>query len=268
MAEAPVIRDLNGLINTIGASVNPLKQQIDADIAANQTYGDAQVAGLEAKKVRAFGDIEQGAQNKGMFFSGFSPDSQARYTADTYLPALASLQQTIAQTRSGMLKEKLGLDRDVFDKAFSSQETDRSVLADWNKMTAQQQFDASESEKQRVFTAGQNEKDRAATLAASSMRSSGGGGGGGSSGGGSNGSTGASLTKNAAGGWDVSGGYDLAGYARATGKDLITLLGQGDAKDRQAAKYYRDNINLGRGEAYAMDRLQNYDRPTAFYRGG
>lgn len=192
MADAPVVRDLNALIGTIGASVTPLKQQIDSDIAANQQYGDAQVAGLEAKKTRAFGDIEQAAQNKKMFFSGFSPDEQAKYTSDTYLPALAALQQTIAQTRSGLLKEKLGLDKDVFDKAFNTQEADRQVLADWNKMTAQQQFDASESEKQRVFTAQQNQADRNntasiaaadrnASLAAASIRSSGGGGGGGSS---------------------------------------------------------------------------------------
>lgn len=176
---APTVRDLNDLIATIGQSVNPMKQQIDADIAANQQYGEAQIAGLDAKKTRAFGDIEQAAQNKGMFFSGFSPDAQATYTADTYLPALASLQQTIAQTRSGLLKEKLSLDQGVFDKAFASQEQDRAVLADWNKMTAQQQFEASEAEKQRVFTAQQNEKDRAsqagiaaANRAASSARAS------------------------------------------------------------------------------------------------
>ncbi len=104
--QPPVVRDLNSLIGTIGQSVQGQKNQIDADIIQNQQFGEAQIAGLDAKKVRAFGDIEQGSQNKGMFFSGFSPDSQARYTADTYLPALAGLQQTIAQTRSQMLQTK------------------------------------------------------------------------------------------------------------------------------------------------------------------
>lgn len=173
MPPAPTVRDLNGLIQTIGQSIVPLKDQIDTDIAANEKYGEAQVAGLEAKKTRAFGDIEQAAQNKGMFFSGFSPDAQATYTADTYLPALASLQQTIAQTRSGLMKEKLGLDKDVFDKAFSSQESDRAILADWNKMTAQQQFEATEAEKQRVWQAQQNEQDRATQLSSARISNAG-----------------------------------------------------------------------------------------------
>lgn len=162
MPPTPTVRNLNDLIGTIGASVDPLKQQYDQEIAANATAGDAQIAGLEAKKTKAFGDITQSAQDKGMFFSGFTPDAEATYTADSYLPALASLQQTIAGTRNSLIEKKLGLDQDVFNKAFDTQQQDKSVLDDWNKMTAQQQFDASEADKQRVFTAQQNEQDRAA----------------------------------------------------------------------------------------------------------
>jgi len=82
------------------------------------------------------------------------------------------------------------------------------------------------------------------------------------------------ASKNSAGGYSItengvaSKEYDLASYAKATGKDLIGLLSNGDAKDRQAAKWFKDNIRLGRGEAYAWDRLRNYDRPTAFHLGG
>lgn len=77
------------------------------------------------------------------------------------------------------------------------------------------------------------------------------------------------LTKNKQGGWEVSGGLDLAGYARATGADLITLLLQGDKQDRQAANWYLEKINK-----YGSENADKYfqelqrDRPTAFYRGG
>lgn len=169
----PQVRDLNNLVDTLKTGAQGQFDQINADLAANDTAGAAQIAGLDAKKTRAFGDIEQGAQNKGMFFSGFSPDSQARYTADTYLPALAQLQQTIAGTRSQLLGKKADLNASVFDKAFSTQENDRSVLADWNKMTAQQQFDASEADKQRAFTAQQNERDRAVSTANSARSNAG-----------------------------------------------------------------------------------------------
>lgn len=77
------------------------------------------------------------------------------------------------------------------------------------------------------------------------------------------------LTKNSRGGWEVGGGLDLAGYARATGADLITLLLQGDAEDRQAAKWYLEKINkYGTRDADKYFQELQQDRPTAFYRGG
>lgn len=170
MPPTPTVRNLNDLIGTIGQSVDPLKAQYDQEIAANDTAGQAQIAGLDAKKTKAFGDITQSAQDKGMFFSGFTPDAEATYTADSYLPALASLQQTIAGTRNSLIEKKLGLDQDVFNKAFDTQQQDKAVLDDWNKMTADQQFQASEADKQRVFTAQQNEQDRAVQTA-NSVRS-------------------------------------------------------------------------------------------------
>lgn len=85
------------------------------------------------------------------------------------------------------------------------------------------------------------------------------------------------ATKKKGGGYVVSGDYDLAGYAKATGKDLITLLSQGDEKDKQAARWYSDKIrkyastdnsdlNAQRASQFFYELQQ--DRPTAFYKGG
>lgn len=77
------------------------------------------------------------------------------------------------------------------------------------------------------------------------------------------------LSKNKRGGWNVSGGYDLAGYSRATGADLITLLLQGDEQDRQAANWYLEKLNkYGTKDADKYFQELQRDRPTAFYRGG
>lgn len=152
----PNVRELNGLVQTLTQGAQGQFQQIDTDIAANDASGAAQLAGLEAKKTRAFGDIEQSAQDKGMYFSGFSPDSRARYAADTYLPAVAQLQQTIASTRAGLLGKKADINAGIFNKAFDTQENDRAILADWEKMSAQQQFESSQADKQRAFEAQQN----------------------------------------------------------------------------------------------------------------
>ena len=165
MANPPAVRQLQDLIGTIGQSVQPQQQLLDQQIIQNDQSGAAQVAGLDATKNKAFGQIEQGAQNKGMFFSGFTPDEQADYTATSYLPALANLQSTIASVRGNLIGQKNALNTDVFNKAFDTQNQDQAVLNDWNKMTAQQQFEASEADKQRVFTAQQNQKDRSASAA-------------------------------------------------------------------------------------------------------
>lgn len=170
----PQVRDLQALIAEQTAALQPQYQLIDQSVASNEQAGAAQEAGLSATKDKSFKNIEQTAQNKGMFFSGFSPAEQAEYTASTYLPALAQLQSTIASTRSNLLGKKAELGKGAFDAATNIRENDLQVLRAWEKMTAEQQFQATEAEKQRVFEAKQNQAQLAAR--------SGGGGGGGSSG--------------------------------------------------------------------------------------
>lgn len=153
----PQVRDLQSLIAEQSKAIAPQNRLLDESINQNASAGLAQEAGLAATQKKAFGQIEQGAQNKGMFFSGFSPDEQATYTSTTYLPALAQLQATIAKTRSDLLGKKADLATNVFDKATNMRESDRQALAAWEKMTAEQKFNASEAEKQRVFEAQQNQ---------------------------------------------------------------------------------------------------------------
>jgi hypothetical protein len=162
---APAVRELNSLINELGQAVKPKKALIDQSIVANDQAGRAQEEGLAATAQQAYGQIEQSAQDKGMFFSGFSPDERAKYNAGTYLPALAQLQATIAGTRAQLMGQKIDLDTDVFNKAFATREQDISYMRDWEKMDAQQQFEARQKELDRAFQAGESAKDRAAAAA-------------------------------------------------------------------------------------------------------
>ncbi len=251
---APQVRELQSLIAEQRQAFAPQQQVIDEQIQANEVSGQAQLQGLDVQKKAEFGSIEQAASDRGMFFSGFSPDEQAKYLGGSYLPKVAELQGVIAQGRANLMGKKADFETAAFDKATNMREQDMAILRDWEKMTAQQQFEASEAEKQRVFNARQNELDRQASAARSS----------------SGAAATPTISKNAAGGWEVSDpNMDLAGYARATGKDLITLMLQGDAQDRQAAQWYLDKI-----QKYGPENAPQYflelqrDRPTAFYRGG
>ncbi len=191
---APVVRDLNQLVSEYGRSVEPQKQLIDTDIANNEKSGQSQIEGLGAAKDRAFNKITQSAQNKGMLFSGFAPDAQAEYTASTYLPALAKLQAAIANTRTSLLGKKADIDKNVYDKAFATRESDISAKRSWDAAEAARAFQAAEAEKQREFQRQQAEQayqrqlamareQRAwqAAQAARAVRGGGGGGGGGAS---------------------------------------------------------------------------------------
>jgi len=167
---APAVRKLNSLISEIGQSVAPQKALIDADIASNAQAGEAQVAGLDATKDRTFGQIEQRASDKGMLFSGFSPDAQAEYTATSYLPALAQLQAQIAQTRSQLLGKKADLDTNVFNQAFQTREGDIGRKFTYDQSEADRAFQERQAAAQRAFEAAQNDLNRKqqASLAASS----------------------------------------------------------------------------------------------------
>jgi len=195
---APVVRDLNQLVSEYGRSVEPQKQLIDTDIANNEKSGQSQIEGLGAAKDRAFNKITQSAQNKGMLFSGFAPDAQAEYTASTYLPALAKLQAAIANTRTSLLGKKADIDKNVYDKAFATRESDISAKRSWDAAEAARAFQAAEAEKQREFQrqqaeqayqrqlamareqrawqASQNAANRASSASLASMRYGGGGG--------------------------------------------------------------------------------------------
>lgn len=185
---APVVRDLNQLVSEYGRSVEPQKQLIDTDIANNEKSGQAQIEGLGAAKDRAFGKITQAAQNKGMLFSGFAPDAQAEYTASTYLPALAKLQAAIANTRTSLLGKKADIDKNVYDKAFATRESDISAKRSWDAAEAARAFQAAEAEKQREFQRQQAEqayqrqlamaREQRAWQAAQAARAVRGGGGG------------------------------------------------------------------------------------------
>ncbi len=162
----PAVRDLNALVGEIGQAYQPQYQTIDNDVAFNEKSGVAATAGLQAQQQQAFGGIEQAAQNKGMFFSGFSPSEQANYTSTVYLPKLAELNQTIAQTRNQLLGRKAELDTDIRNKAFATRESDLGALRTWEQQQAQ-----------RAFEAEQNRLKAEADLRATRVASSGGGGG-------------------------------------------------------------------------------------------
>ena len=88
---------------SLGATYDPQVQAVQSQIAQLQPQQDAQQASLDQAKVNAFRDITSSANSKGMLFSGFTPDQQARYIGTKYLPAVANLQSTFQNNKNTLL---------------------------------------------------------------------------------------------------------------------------------------------------------------------
>lgn len=167
---APQVQDLNTLINQYTTALAPQKTALDSQITTNDASGQQQTAGLDAAKTSAFGDIIQGSNDRGGYFSGFTPDQEAKYTGATYLPALAQLQSTIAGTRSSLLGKEADLQAGANTSALGEQTAEQQNLEKYNEDQAAQAAAAAAIEKQNEFTANQNSLDRAASATATNTK--------------------------------------------------------------------------------------------------
>lgn len=174
MSAAPQVEDLNAIISRYTKAFAPQTAQIQSDIAANDQSGQVQQQGLEAKKVQAFGDITQQANDRGGYFSGFTPDAQAKYTAATYLPALAELQRTIAQTRSGLLGKKADLATQANTSALTTLQQEKSDYQKWQELQDQLAAEARLEAQKESFQTRQNALDRAEKAREANLSASGG----------------------------------------------------------------------------------------------
>lgn len=97
----------------LGSIYDPQAALVQKQITELPTQYEAQKTALEQAKANAFRDITSAAQQRGVFFSGFRPEQQARYVGEKYLPAMAGLatqqQQRQAALESALLS--LGAER-------------------------------------------------------------------------------------------------------------------------------------------------------------
>lgn len=254
----PQVQTLDQILAELDPAYAPQRQIFQQQQALLPGQEQAALTGLEVGKQNAFRDVNTMANAKGLAFSGIPAAEQTRYLGEKYLPAVAS-------TKGEFQKQNLTL-----AQALAALAGEQRIKAIDTRGGQQKVLDAYlEAERDRQFRAAEAEKQRRADAALSAAKSRAGG-------------VDLQLKKNARGGWEVledgkpSQNYDLATAADLLGKDLVSLLEQGDAQDRQAATWYKDNVSqvnrTGGGDAavamqYAKNQLRK-DRSTAFYLGG
>jgi hypothetical protein len=124
---------IDDILKELDAGYNPQRQAINDRITQLQPQADAQVAGLKQEQQNAFGDITNGARDRGIGFSGIPIAEQAKYTGSTFLPAVANVQSTLNTAKSSLYDNLNNINLDQRKTAYSirdGQQTREQAAAD------------------------------------------------------------------------------------------------------------------------------------------
>lgn len=242
---APVVQSVEQIISDLNPAYQGQIDVLNQRRAQLPGQFEAQRQALGAEKVQGFNQINNQATGRGMSFSGIPLDEQANYLSTKYLPGLTALTQQENE-------QNLAL-----DDALAKINQDRRLRAMDTRQSQQKSLEAYLSEQRQMawerekFNAQQAmERAKMAQAAAANP-------------------TPVTYTwsKNGAGGYNTTGGVDLATAVKSQGggiSNLVSLLANGSASDRKAAKYYMDNVGKNPVAAYNY-LVQN---TGAFYKGG
>lgn len=124
-------RSLQQIVSELQSTYQPQVQSLQQQQALIPQQVASQEQGLQAKQTDAFGSILDSARQRGLGFSGIPLGEQAKYTASTYLPALAQLRQQGQQQAISLQDAINGVNerRDTFAHQLYQQDQDRSFQA-------------------------------------------------------------------------------------------------------------------------------------------
>lgn len=153
--------DTSQYLAQVAPIYQPQRDWIAQQKAALPGQYAAELSALEQAKINAYRDIGTTARERGMTFSGFSPEMQARYLGATYLPAVANVK---AKQAAGMS----ALDKALADISTAEQTQALNLYGQdlANRRTIEQW------QREADWKATQAALDRQNTLAAAGIRNS------------------------------------------------------------------------------------------------
>lgn len=161
MATVPTVQTLDQIQAELQPGYTAQRGIIQKGIAnTNETYKASEMA-LDAAKTQGFNQINEQATGRGLAFGGIPIEEQANYLSTKYLPgkqAAKAQQQADILTLEG---QNAALDTDIRNKAFGSREQQVGSLNQWNLQQEAQRASAEAQRIQNDFNASQAEKDRA-----------------------------------------------------------------------------------------------------------
>lgn len=208
----------------------------------------ADLAALEGAKTRGFTDIARGANSRGLDFFGTPIEEQNRYLAEKFLPGVAARKSQTAQSRMTLQQAIASLEQDRYKTALGRQDQQKQQVEEERRLAEERAWKEQQASLDRAASASSRAEDNIDLEIRKDSKTGG-----------------YTVYENG----KKSTNYDLNAYARATGKNIVDLLRNGDAKDKQAVKWYEEKIKKygNRDQAKYLEELKR-DRMSAFYLGG
>lgn len=97
--------------NALAPIYNPEVQLVEQQLKALPGQATAQKSALEQAKVNAFRDITSQARGRGVYFSGFRPENEARYVGEKFLPALAGIEADVAANQTALQRALIDINQ-------------------------------------------------------------------------------------------------------------------------------------------------------------
>lgn len=158
------------------AIYDPTRNNIKTQIGQAGEQGAADEQALYGAQNTAFKNIAQMASNKGMLFSGFTPDQQAQYNSTKFMPALAQLRGKVQDNIARLQSSLLSMDSDQRKQAMQMQTDQQGKLDAYNSEQDRRKFEQQQADlayqremeklqKTQSFEASQSAANRAASSA-------------------------------------------------------------------------------------------------------
>ena len=149
MAQAPQVQTLEQIMAELNPTTSAQAGLIEKKKAGLGEKATAQQAALDATKAQSFDAISANQRGRGNAFSGIPADEQAMYLGTTYLPAVANLKASQNEQETSLEQQLADLYSTQYKSAYDTRTNQQSSVNQWNLAEMQNEFSASESEKNR-----------------------------------------------------------------------------------------------------------------------
>jgi hypothetical protein len=235
-------RALDQILQELHAVYNPQKDQYNQALSQVDPQQQAEEQGLQAAKTDAFAQIDQGANRRGLFYSGMPIAEEQKYVGQNFLPSLANLRSKYAQQKFDLTNALNKVTSDEYSQAYGIHQNEV------DSEEKQREFDRQLAAQQAAAKSSASSSFASPTLGTLGMGNAGAQG---------------SYTQKSGGGFAFSDGngrpVSAATYSQITGIPFRSLLQQMAAAGDNGAKSALSFV----GNDYGYDPSKVYASATA-----